>query len=80
MHAEIAMMLLLIIEQLAAFMFAAYTNLPQCLAEELTSCLPPLPFIQAIVEQTGVVFHRIGFLKDPIYQIVCVDIVLYEGV
>lgn len=39
-----------------------YTNLPECLTEELSSWLPPLSFIQAVVQHTRVVFHSIGFL------------------
>lgn len=56
------------------------TDLPESLAEELSGRLPPLPLSQAVIEQTGVVLHRIRLLKDAVQKVVGVDVVLDEAV
>lgn len=56
------------------------TDLPQSLAEELRGRLAPLPLRQAVLEQGGVVLHRVGLLEDAVHQVEGVDVVLDEVV
>lgn len=56
------------------------TDLPESLTEELSGGLSPLLLSQAVIEQTGVVLHRVRLLKDAVHEVVGVDVILDEVV
>lgn len=56
------------------------TDLLESLTEELSGRLPPLLLSQAVIEQTGVLLHRVGLLKDAVHEVVGVDVILDEVV
>lgn len=56
------------------------TNLPERIAEKLSSRLPPLSICQVVVEHAWITFHCICLMKHSIHIIVSVDVILDETI